>query len=264
MATPTDTTRARLSWKDESGSGFMQVDVIPSLSNTLSSTVTEFPLENGSIVGEHIIHHPDLLTLEIAQTQIPFVDFDERDDPIEFVKTSVPLDLPKTRFRPKGLLFLMLAAEGAVGDLGAAIGLGSGKPALSIEVFRPPYSDRDRINELFDKLAGARLRGATMTLDWLGHRWTDFYIEQITYTRKRGRQLGEFSLSMKQVLTVSTATGKLPTPSEARLKAGLHAGNQPGKTTNAAEKKVVEKAANISWLKILMREFGGFFSGDDS
>jgi hypothetical protein len=256
---------ARLTWKDDAGSGYIQVDVIPQLQNTLSSTVTEFPLENGSIVGEHIIHHPDLLTLEIAQTQTPFEDRDDAGEAIEFIKTSFPLDLPKTRFRPKGLLFLSLAAEGAIGaavqDIGGSLGLSEGTPALAIEVFRPPYEGKDRINELFDRLAEARLRGAALALDWLGRRWTNYYIEQIVYTRKKGRQAGEFSVALKQVQTVSTATGTLPTPAEARLKAGLNGGNRPAKKTAPAEKEVAAKSANESLGHILKTEILAAFRG---
>lgn len=248
--------RAQLSWTDDFTAGFIHVDVIPSLENTLSSSVTEFPVEDGSIISEHIIHHPELLTLAIAQTQIPFVDSDEAGDDIEFVRTSIPLDLPKTRFRPKGLLFLMLAAEGglgaAAGAITGALGLGGGgTPALAIEVFRPPYEGKDRINDLYDKLAAARLRGSEMTLDWLGRRWDGFYIQEINYSRKRGREMGEFGLVMKHVETVSTATAKLPTPAESRLKAGLNGGNRPGGKTGEDEKGAAKNSAHKSLLKQL-------------
>jgi len=253
--------RARLSWKDDSGSGYIQVDVIPQLENTLSSTVTEFPLENGSIVSDHVIHHPEQLRLDIAQTQIPFVDSDDDGNDIEFIKETIPLELPKTRFQPKGILFLTLQAEGALsaaaGAIAGVLGLGGSKTPLAIEVFRPPYDERDRINDLFDKLAAARLRAATMTLDWLGRRWTDYYIEQVTYTRSKGAQKGEFSVSLKQVQTVSTATASLPSPAEARLKLGANGGNRPAKKTGDAEKKNAGDSAKKSLLKQLKDELTG-------
>jgi hypothetical protein len=245
---------ARLQWKDDSGSGYITVDVIPQLESTQSSTVTEFPLESGAIVSEHVIHHPDLLRLEIAQTQTPFVDFDDQGNEIEFVKATLPLDVPATRFRPKGLLFLSLQAEGALGAVAGALGFAANKPAVSIEVFRPPYEGRDRINELFDKLTAARLRSAAMTLDWLGRRWTNYYIEQISYTRSKGRQLGQFSLSMKRVQTVSTATASLASPSEARFKLGANGGNRPAKKT---DKKNASESAKKSLLKQLKDELLG-------
>jgi len=241
--------RAELSWVDDTTAGFIAVDVIPSLEDTLSSTVTEFPVEDGSTISEHIIHHPEVLTLQIAQTQVPFTDSNEDGDELEFVKTSVPLDLPKTRFKPKGALLLMLAAEAGVaavtGAISGALGLGGGggAPAVSIEIFRPPYEGKDRINDLFDKLRSARLRGAEMTLDWLGRSWDGFYIQQITYSRKKGKQLGEFGLVLKHVETVSTGTSKLPTPAEARMKPGLKAGNKPGKQLTEAEKEAARKAS---------------------
>jgi hypothetical protein len=247
--------RAQLSWTDDAGTGFIHVDVVPSLENTLSSTVTEFPLEDGSIISEHIIHHPELLRLEIAQTQIPFEDSSEDGDPLEFVKTSIPLKLPKTRFQPKGLLFLLLQAEGLVGAVtgavGGLLGLGSGAAQPTIEVFRPPYSGKDRINDLYDKLATARLRGSSMKLEWLGRRWAGFCIDQIVYTRTKGTELGRFSVSLKQVTIVSTATTKLPTPSEARLKAGKNGGNRPGAVTGANEKDAAENSAGQSLLSSL-------------
>jgi hypothetical protein len=275
--------RAILSWKDDTGGGEIRVDVIPSLENSLSSSVTEFPLEDGSIVNEHIIHRPETLTLEIAQTQIPFEDSDDDGNDIEFVKASMalelptrvgyekasyPLDLPKTRFQAKGMLFLLLQAEGVLGAvtgaIGSLLGIGGGAPtnqieglrrvpapapAVQIELFRPPYEGKDRINDLYDKLASARMNGAEMTLDWLGRRWTSYYIEQIVYSRKKGRELGEFAVALKQVVTVSTATATLASPSEARLKAGLNAGNKPAKKSSDTEKDAAAKAAKNTALK---------------
>lgn len=248
--------RAQLSWTDDTGTGRIHVDVIPSLENTLQSTITEFPLEDGSIVSEHIIHHPEVLQLEIAQTQIPFEDSDDDGEPLEFVKTSIPLELPKTRFQPKGLLFLLIAAEGALGAAAGAItgalGFGGGgAPALAIELFRPPYEGKDRINDLFEKLRTARLRGSKMTLDWLGRLWDDFYIEQIVYKRAKGAEKGQFSVSLKHVDTVSTATATLASPSEARLKAGLNAGNKPAKVTGADEAAAAGDSASQSLLSQL-------------
>lgn len=250
-------SKARLRWKTDEGSGLVQVDVIPRLQDTRSSTVTEFPLETGAIITDHVIHHPALLTLEIAQTQTPFEDTDSEGEDIEFVKTSVPLDLPRTRFRPQGLLFLLLAAEGALGSVAGALGIGGSKEGFAIEVFRPPYEGRDRINELFDKLDQARLSGATMTLDWLGRTWSGYHIEQITYTRSKGRQLGEFTVGLKQVHTVSTATAALATPAELRLKAGVDGGHRPGKAPTAAEKEAADSSARKSLLKQLIDEIRG-------
>lgn len=248
--------RAKLSWTDATGTGFIHVDVIPSLENTLSSTVTEFPLEDGSIVSDHIIHHPEQLRLEVAQTQIPFEDSDEDGNDLVFVKTSYPLELPKTRFQAKGLLFLLLQAEGLVGlasgALSGALGLGTGGAAQpTVEVFRPPYEGKDRINDLFDKLRAARLRGSEMRLDWLGRTWSKFCIDQIVYNRKKGAEKGEFQLSLKQVTIVSTGTAKLPSPAEARFKAGKAAGNRPGKKTGANEKDAAKNSAKGSLAKQL-------------
>lgn len=249
--------RAKISWTDEAGNGFIQVDVIPSLEDTLSSTVTDFPLEDGSIVGEHIIHHPELLKLEVAQTQIPFDDSDEDGEPLEFVKTTTTLDLPKSRFQAKGLLLLLLAAEGTLGAvtgaIGGALGFGGGtdKSKVKIETFKPPYEGKDRINDLYDKLATARLRGSAIQLEWLGRRWPNYYIDNIVYTRQKGAEIGRFAISLKQVVTVSTGTAKLPSPAEARLKAGLSGGNRPGGKTGAAEASAAKSSASQSLLSSL-------------
>jgi hypothetical protein len=249
--------RAQISWTDDAGTGFIHVDVIPSIENTLSSKVTDFPLEDGSIVGEHIIHYPELIKLEVAQTQIPFEDSNEDGEPLEFVKTSTPLKLPKTRFKAKGLLLLLLAAEGALGAVTGAItgalglGGGGGKSELKIERFKPPYENKDRINDLYDKLAGARLRGSAIKLEWLGRRWPNYYIDNIVYTRTKGAQIGRFSISLKQVVTVSTGTAKLPSPAEARLKAGLSGGNRPGGVTGDDEADAAKNSAGQSLLSSL-------------
>lgn len=247
---------AKLTWKDDDGEGFIQVDVIPELNNSLQSTITDFPLEDGSIVSEHIIHHPERLQLQIAQTQSPFEDTDEDGEPLEFKKTSIPLDLPQTRFQPKGLLLLLISAEGALGAvtgaIGGALGLGGGKTkGPAIEVFKPPYEGKDRINDLYDKLVGARWRRSEMTLEWLGRRWSSFYIEAINYSRKKGPEKGEFTVDLKHVQTVSTATAELPDPAEARLKAGLNGGNRPGSLAAATEAEAAGDSAGQSLLSSL-------------
>ncbi len=221
------------------------------LEDTLSSKVTAFPLQDGSIVSEHIIHQPETLKLEVAQTQRPFEDTEE-GEPIEFVKTTVPIELPKTRFEARGLLLLLLQAEGALGsvvDAAAGVFGGRAEPApLQLEVFKPPYENKDRIKELYDNFARARLAPYELTLEWLGHTWRGFYIEQIAYTRKKGAERGNFNLMLKHVQTVSTATASLPSPAEARLKAAKDLGNRPGSTASADEKAAAAKAGQRSLL----------------
>lgn len=240
---------AQLFWED-GGKTYIHVDVIPTIENALLSSITEFPLEDGAPINEHIIHFPEMLQLEIAQTQTPFEDTDG-GKLLEFKKAPVELKIPKTRFKPKGLLFLTLKGENALGAVTGAIGslLGFEEPkGPSVEVFAPPYKNKDRINELYDKLADARNNGRQLHLWWLGRTWDGFAIEALIYSRKAGPERGNFGLVLKKIDTVSTKTTSLTSPAEARLAAGLAGGIKPPSQVPAAARPTADSTVESSFL----------------
>lgn len=230
----------RLYWVDGSTKRFITLDVVPSLEYTQSSTATEFPVQDGTVFSDHIMHFPDYLKLEVVQTNEPFEDVDEQGNLVEFPVVDMALSLPTTRFSPRGMLALSLLAEGAVGAAISAginaLGLGqeTGLGGFKVGVQKNP-NFRDRINELIDKLTACRLEGRLLNLDWLGRVWTNLAIETVSYKRAAGSSKGSISLALKQINTTTTDTAVLPDPSELRLKPETTGGQRPATTPTSTE-----------------------------
>lgn len=223
---------AKLYWTDEANGKktYIAVDCITSFELGQFSTVTQFPVQDGTTYSDHVIHFPDQVKAEIIQTNSPFEDIDPgTGNVIEFTPEDVELTLPKTSFRPKGLLLLSVAAEtgarAALGAIGLPLpGLSSG--ALMVDLRKNP-NFRDRINELIDSLIDVRLNARLLTMQWLGRMYAGFAIEGLTYKRTSGTTKGFISLVLKQVVTTSTETTQLPRPAELRLKSQVNGGNRP-------------------------------------
>lgn len=243
-----ETHGAKLYWLDGSTKRYITVDVIPSLEETQSSTLTQFPVQDGSVVSDHIIHFPSQLKLEIVQTNEPFEDLDAAGKVIQFPVEDLALNLPKTGFRPRGFLAASLFAERVVGAateaVAGAFGFGSelGSGAFKVGVQKNP-NVRDRINELVTSLEQCRLGARLLTLDWLGRVWSNLAIENTLYRRSAGSSKGSIGLTLTQVTTTTSDTAILPDPSELRLKPEVNGGQRPGKSPSDSEQKTADDAS---------------------
>lgn len=242
-----ETHGPKLYWIDGSSKRYVAVDVIPSLEHTQSSTVTQFPVQDGTVYSDHIIHFPDQVKVEIVQTNEPFEDIGADGKVIQFTEDDLMLNLPKTQFRPKGLLLLSLLGEQvvstAVSAVVGAFGFGSelGFGGLKTSVAKNP-NVRDRINELVSSLEACRLEGRLLNLDWLGRVWENLAIETISYKRSAGTSKGSISVTLTQVNTTTTDTATLPAPSALRLKPEVNGGQQPAKKPTASEEAATDDA----------------------
>lgn len=252
-----ETHGAKLYWVDQGSKRHIAVDVIPSFEETQSSTLTQFPVQDGTTYSDHIIHFPDQLKIEIVQTNDPFEDVDAATGRvIQFPVEDLTLNLPKTAFRPKGLLALSLLGEQAVGAaveaVAGAFGLGSelGAGAFKVPTDRNP-NVRDRINELVLSLRDCRLNGRLLTLDWLGRIWENLALEVVSYKRATGSAKGSISATLTQVTTTTTDTAALPDPSELRLKPATNGGQKPAVKPTASQTTATEDAVQESALHSL-------------
>lgn len=243
-----ETHGPKLYWVDGSTKRYIAVDVIPSLDHSMASSATEFPVQDGTVYSDHIMHFPDFLRVEIVQTNDPFDEIDEKGQPVQFVEEDVSYAVPKTEFRAKGMLALSLFVErdveAAASAVMGAFGIGGEKSVgvYQVVAHRNP-NPRDRINELVDKLNTCRREGRLVNLDWLGRVWTDLAIENISYRRKAGSSKGTIDLRLKQITTTSTDTTTLPTPAELRLQTETKGGHRPAvKPASAEEQDAVDQS----------------------
>lgn len=255
MASPANrsTHGARLYWVDDASGkkSHIAVDAIPSLEFTQSSTVTQFPVQDGTVYSDHIIHFPDQLKLEIVQTNDPFEDVDPSDGSvITFGTEDRTIETPATRFFPTGLLFATMLVQGALATGANAIaGLagfgGFGAGGLTQVSFQKPPNVRDRINEVIDSLTSVRLNGRLLSLDWLGRFWTGLAIETFSYRRTAGTMKGAISLTLTQVNVTTTDTATLAEPAELRLKPAVNGGSRQATTPTSAEKSSIEEESAL-------------------
>jgi hypothetical protein len=167
---------------------------------------------------------------------------------VQFPVEDMGLNLPKTNFRPRGLLALSLFAEQGISTVTnaalGAFGFGSemGTGGFKVPVAKNP-NVRDRINELMTSLESCRLGARLLTLDWLGRVWSNLAIETLNYKRAAGSSKGSFSVTLTQVTTTTTDTATLPDPAELRLKPEANGGQKPAVKPSSGEEAAAEDAS---------------------
>ncbi len=212
-----------LSWVDESETRHVvDVDVVPSHTDDRTADVTSHPIEKGANINDHIIQQPDRLTLEIAQTQTPFITPTRSDiafsKPAGFSVKNVKLEVQPNAFRPGGLFFLTQAAGAAVGALTNALGLTSATAAPSVNVI---VSDgpKDRIGDLHDALIKVKSEGRFCTVTFRGRIYPNYICTKVSWKTQKGEAgLGRFTIELQSINVVETATADLPNPASLRLK----------------------------------------------
>jgi hypothetical protein len=249
-----DTSRAPvLSWEGDGGRIYLEIDCIPTITDSRGGTITDFALEDGTSIADHLIRKPQSIKLEVNQTNTPIVIKTNPHAAADVMKLeSIDLKIEPTKFQATGLLFLSTGAVGlaksAVNAIGGALGLGeafSGPPPIKASVLTAVDPSADRINALYDDLTKAYEQAAQFTLDWLGRSWAGLVIESFDYSRSAGKQLGVFSLNLKKVSFVKTAQANaLQIPAELTMSLPVNAGNKPGtKLTGSAKSAVAANPA---------------------
>lgn len=210
-------------WKDDDGNAHVvPVDVVPSHSDDRTAEVTTHPVEKGANINDHIIQQPDTLSLEICQTQSPFItpiqDGAAFSAPIGFSAHNVPLNVQPNAFKPGGLLFLTRGVGAAIAAIGGALGLSSPDAAPSVTVITAD-GPTDRIGDLHDALIKVKTEGRFCTVTFRGRIYPNYVVTKVGWkTQKNEVGLGRFSLELQSINIVATDTADLPNPASLRLK----------------------------------------------
>jgi hypothetical protein len=238
-----------LSWVGQGKAVFVEVDAIPTFTDSRAGKVTDFALEDGTSIADHFIRNAQTIKLEINQTQTPIENHGGKFKP-SLELAQMTLTLPKNNFKPSGLLLATTAvgaALGAVaGALGSLVGIDTGEKPFRATVLKSK-TNADRINALYDELDKAYSQVGQFTLTWLGRTWGPLVLEQLDYSRAAGRQLGVFSLTFKKITFVSTASAAaLQIPAELTMKLPKDAGSVPAKALKGGSAKSASSAARAS------------------
>lgn len=235
--------KARLMWKptlsDPLG-GSLQFDAVLSETYTQTATATEFPVEEGANVSDHVRKNLDTLHLEVEVSNAP-IDGDNLINPMlpRGAVAPVVLDIPVHK-RPLNSLSALISA-----GLGAISSLLFGKPdppAAQVLQFFAPFDAGFETLEVLSLLLAEGRRVDIVSRDW--------YLEDMiitNVTEPRTRETGgnaQFSIDFKKIRIVQTQQTIAPVPTEVRGKGPVKAGAQGAKPVDTAKTKSILD----SWL----------------
>jgi Dit-like phage tail protein len=231
-----------VSWDDDGTPVFILFDCIPSISDERAGQVTEYAIEDGTSIGDSFVRKPQVVRLEVNQTQTPMALSLPQQYEVEVERKVLKLEPLPNDFHATGLLFAIEALKSGVAAVGGAIAgaLGAAPKARVVKVnVITMKAERDRINALYDELVKAYDRAAQFKIEWLGRTWENMVIERLVYTRSGPRELGVFALDFKRIAIVTTKEAlAVQAPAELTMKIPKFLGNQQGETFSDAKKRV--------------------------
>lgn len=232
---------AYLTWKPKSGSQkSLYFDVVTSETQTLSTTITEHPVEDGPDVADHMRRDLDAVTLEVFVSNTPVYDVNNRGGkvvPVELKveKYEAPLELtPGSVFSAAG--GALKKGIAAIGDaLGLGLGNGEAKNVATVMKFATEF---DAISDTLILLRG--LRNTSQLVDvmlpsriYQGMALTNLEVRR-DVTSGEG---ATFVLEFRELRKVKVALVAAPTPTEPRAKPAQKKGAKDPKDIAGATPK---------------------------
>jgi hypothetical protein len=222
--------------------GALVADLLQEATITDSSELTQYAIESGAIIVDHIIRQPRTLSLTLVQTETPIVEttgfalalqalsYDAR--PAGTQTVTVPVR--QSEFRPAPLMALSSAVRsllfgGPPKEL-SLTGLQSDKPLTTRELKVHVLSagaPLDRVNDFHDQLLSLLETATPVIVTVKGYSYIDLVLISVTRT-DAGGQAGKatFGVELKQIATVETQTVDLPPVPKS--KAPRQLGAKPG------------------------------------
>lgn len=230
-------------WNDEAGvEHTLDVDVVSSAVDERTATLTDHSVETGAVITDHVVVHPETLTLELAVTQTPvFVRKGEQG----FQLANMSLDVRPSQFVPGGFLALTSGVRSAVTSLlGAAVE--GGPVATKVLQATQPV---DRVNDVHDHLIRILQGALPVTVNFKGRIYEDYLLTRVTLTSNPGEfGMGRFSVDLRAFRTVTGEVVTLPNPADFRVLPKASKGNKP---TIPADTKIIPKSIAASVVDLL-------------
>lgn len=232
--------------------GVLVADLVQEATITDASELTQYAVEDGSLISDHVIRQPRSLSLRLVQTETPISDtpgfrialqslgYEER--PAGTETTTVPIR--QSEFRPAPLMALsegirsLLFGGGPPKEL-SFTGLDASKPLatkdLKVHVLSAG-APLDRVNLFHANLLSLLETATPVLVNVKGASYIDLVVVSVTRT-DAGGQTGKasFAVELKQIATVETKTVDLPPVPKS--KAPKQRGAQPPKETKEEQKK---------------------------
>lgn len=220
---------------DDSSSLIVSFDLTISEGHEATAEVTEHPVETGSNISDHIRTNPESLNLELYVTDTPITDLGGRGG-ISTVEITIPTYEAPLAPTPGALFRLAGDAIGAVVD---AITGGPAPIRAQVLSFPEPF---DRVKEIHTTLLDLWLRKVPSSVVTSTKTYDSMALTSVSLPRTEPGG-ATFSLSLKQIRTVTTGSVKAPKPAEKRGTPAQSKGGQAGKPVGG---KDAPKAASLA------------------
>ena len=215
---------------DDPGLDVIAFHVTSNEMHTANSVLTDNPVEDGSIITDHVIHDPDLFSFEATITESPHV--------LDFYGNGEDVTI-----------------DAGVPTVVAGIVLNS---AISVRGFgRPDWREKSLVREAFDRLETLRLAGITCTVITSLHEYESMIL--VHHEIPRGPLslgAGAFKIDLREIVIVTTEEVSAPKPKEPRgekLKAkGAQAEKSLGEQVKAGMKDLFAHTEGKSVLASLV------------
>ncbi len=239
--------------------GALVADLLSEATIVDSSELTQYCIEDGSIISDHVIRQPRTLSLRLVQTETPIVEttgfalalqalsYEARPSGTQ----TVTVPIRQSEFRPAPLM----ALSGAIRSLLfggppkeiTITGLQSDKPLTARELKVHVLSagaPLDRVNDFHDQLLSLLETATPVIVTIKGYSYIDLVLTSVTRT-DAGGQAGKasFGVELKQIATVETKTVDLPPVPKS--KAPKQRGAAPATETKAETKARARTAAKV-------------------
>lgn len=241
--------------------GVLVADMLGEAQITDANELTQYAIEDGSLISDHIVRQPRTLSLTLVQTETPISEVTGFARVLEALSypsrptgsQTVTVPIRQSEFRPAPLLALSsgirsLLFGGPPKEL-KLTGLASDKPLadkeLKIHVLAAG-APVDRVNAFHVQLLSLLESATLVTVTVKGASYVDLVVTSVGRTDSGG-QVGRasFAVELKQIATVETQTVELPPVPKA--KAPKQAGPKPPEETKDAQhKKLTSQLLQLS------------------
>jgi hypothetical protein len=230
--------------------GVLVADLVQEATITDSSELTQYAIEDGSLISDHVIRQPRTLSLTLVQTETPISEttgfaralqalgYEQRPAGTQ----TATLPVRQSEFRPAPLLALSGALRSLLFGGGPAkevtvSGLDSSRPLARRELKVHVLSagaPLDRVNLFHANLLSLLETATPVFVNVKGATYIDLVLTSVTRT-DAGGQAGKasFGVELKQIATVETKTVDLPPVPKS--KGPKQKGAQPAKEATPAQ-----------------------------
>ena len=238
--------------------GVLAADAVLDASAQFETQPTQLPIEDGSVVSDHVLHRPFTLGLTLIQTESPLSSeiegFSQTALDLD-VRTLAPqgtaqysADVRQKEFRPTSLLALQRSVTDALFGPGPTLRW-TGVDSLQRTSTKPLQvtvlaadAPQARANAFHEALTTLQVDSTLVTVAFKGVRYHNMVLTSVTRTDTAGAVgASRFSVQLQQIVQVQTLTTDLPA-----VPAATEPKKRGGKTSTDANGNETERQARGS------------------